>query len=142
MESCIFCEIIGNRIAASVVSKDEKVTVLMDIQPINPGHLLIIPNEHTAHLTELDEEVGAHLFRTGMQVGKALRKSGVRCEGVNLLLADGEAAGQEVFHVHLHVFPRFKGDGFGFRFGPEYNSKPSRASLDAVAEKIKASLSG
>ncbi len=126
---------------ASVVYKDEKVTVLMDVQPINPGHLLIIPNEHTANLTELDEEVGAHLFRTGMRIGKALRKSGVRCEGVNLLLADGEAAGQEVFHIHLHVFPRFKGDGFGFRFGPEYNSKPSRASLDAIAEKIKTSLS-
>ncbi len=121
--------------------KDERVTVLMDIQPINPGHLLIVPNEHTSNLAELDEEVGAHLFRTGMRVGKALRKSGLRCEGVTLLLADGEAAGQEVPHVHLHVFPRFQGDGFGFRFGSDYNSKPSRARLDAIAGRIKASLS-
>ncbi len=121
--------------------KDERVTVLMDIQPINPGHLLIVPNGHTATLAELDEEVGAHLFRTGMRVGKALRKSGLRCEGVTLLLADGEAAGQEVPHVHLHVFPRFQGDGFGFRFGSDYNSKPSRARLDAIAGRIKASLS-
>ncbi len=141
MESCIFCEILRGGIEASVVFQDEKVTALMDIQPINPGHLLIIPNKHATHLTELDEEIGAHLFRTGMRVAKALHSSGIRCEGVNFLLADGEAAGQEVLHVHLHVYPRFKGDGFGLRFGPEYNLKPSRASLDAIAEKIKASLS-
>ena len=79
-----------------------------------------------------------------MQVGRhlaaALRKSGLRCEGVNLFLADGDAAGQEVPHVHLHVFPRFKGDQFGLRFGPRYSQRPSRETLDGVAVLIRAAL--
>jgi histidine triad (HIT) family protein len=64
----------------------------------------------------------------------------VKCEGVNLFIADGEAAGQDVFHVHLHIFPRFSGDGFGFIFGPAYTVKTSRQSLDEWAEKIRSVL--
>ena len=67
-----------------------------------------------------------------------MRQSGVRCEGVDLFLADGEAAGQEVFHVHWHIIPRYSGDGFGFRFGPEYENLPPRAELDRVASSIRA----
>lgn len=70
----------------------------------------------------------------------ALRASGLRCEGVNLFLADGEAAMQEIFHVHLHVFPRFAGDGFGLRFGPHYRERPEREALEAAAERIRAAL--
>ncbi len=60
-----------------------------------------------------------------------------RCEGVNLFLADGVAAGQEIFHAHLHVFPRFEGDGFGLRHSPKYYSLPERAALEAVASSIR-----
>jgi histidine triad (HIT) family protein len=112
----------------------------MDIQPANPGHVLIVPNRHATYLADLDEESGAHMFRVAQRVAQALRHSGIRCEGVNLFLADGEAAGQEVFHVHLHVFPRFRGDGFGLRFGPHYPERPARAELDALAEKVRAAL--
>lgn len=77
------------------------------------------------------------MFKVGMKIAKALRRSGLQCEGVNFFLADGKAAGQEVSHVHLHVLPRFAGDGFGFRFGPNYGKMPSRSSLDEVAGKIK-----
>ena len=80
------------------------------------------------------------MFTTGMRMAGALRKSGVKCEAVNFFLADGEAAGQQIFHVHLHVLPRFDGDGFGLKFGPHYREKPSRTSLDEVARKIKASI--
>jgi histidine triad (HIT) family protein len=76
------------------------------------------------------------------RVAAALRASGVRCEGVNLFLADGEAAMQEVPHVHLHVFPRWRGDGFGLRFGPDYKHKPPRAALETVASQIRAALDG
>jgi histidine triad (HIT) family protein len=72
-----------------------------------------------------------------MRVAAALRACGVRCEGVNLFLADGEAAGQEIFHAHLHVFPRFAGDGFGLKFSPNYFVVPSRADLDEVASDIR-----
>lgn len=72
-----------------------------------------------------------------MRVAAALRKCGVRCQGVNLFLADGEAAGQEIFHSHLHVFPRFAGDGFGLKFSPNYFVLPPRADLDEVADDIR-----
>lgn len=79
----------------------------MDIQPVNPGHVLIIPRAHAARLSELDDETGAHMFKIAMRISEALRRSGMKCEGINLFLVDGEAAFQEVFHVHLHVIPRF-----------------------------------
>jgi histidine triad (HIT) family protein len=137
MTDCIFCDILASRLPASIVHQDGICTALLDIQPINPGHTLVIPNSHTASLAELDEGVGAHVFHIAQRVAAALRRSGLRCEGVNLLLADGEAAGQEVFHVHLHVVPRFSGDGFGFRFPSQYTAKPERQELDGVAEKIR-----
>ena len=92
----------------------------MDIRPVNPGHLLVIPLVHAAGLTTLESDTGAQMFRVGQRLAEAIRRSGVRCEGINFLLADGEAAGQEVFHVHLHVIPRYAGDGFGFRYGPDF----------------------
>jgi diadenosine tetraphosphate (Ap4A) HIT family hydrolase len=85
----------------------------MDIQPINTGHLLIIPKKHATYLKELEPDTGAHMFKIGMKLSAALRASGIRCEGINLLLADGEAAGQDVFHVHLHIIPRFMVMGLG-----------------------------
>jgi histidine triad (HIT) family protein len=72
--------------------------------------------------------------------GAALYASGLRCEGVNLFLADGEAAGQEVFHVHLHVIPRFEGDGFGLTFGPDYADGSDRERLERTAERIRDAL--
>jgi histidine triad (HIT) family protein len=141
MHNCVFCEILHGNAEGSVAYEDEACVALMDIQPVNPGHILVIPRVHASYLSELAENIGAKMFTTGMRMARALRKSGVQCEGVNLFLADGEEAGQEVFHVHLHVLPRFEGDGFGLKFGPHYGEKPSRASLDEVAGKIKATIS-
>lgn len=140
--SCIFCEIIGGQAPASFVYEDEAVVAFMDIQPVNPGHLLVVPRGHAPHLADLDSQVGGHLFRVGQRLAAALRRSTLRCEGVNLYLADGEAAGQEVWHVHLHVLPRFDGDGFGLRFGPDYGRWPGRDSLDATAAAIRRELEG
>lgn len=140
MSDCIFCDILSGKLLSSVVYQDERCTALMDIQPINPGHVLVIPNSHAACLADLEEGVGSDLFRVAQRVAAALRSSGLRCEGVNLFLADGEAAGQEVFHVHLHVFPRHKGDGFGFKFPSGYSNKPDRRELDAIALQIKDAL--
>ncbi len=80
----IFAKIIQGKVPASFVYQDEKVSAFMDIQPINPGHVLVIPNQEVVSLTELDEETGAHLFRIGHRIAKALRQSGLKCEGVNL----------------------------------------------------------
>jgi histidine triad (HIT) family protein len=140
MSDCIFCHIVSGQAPASIVYRDDAVTAFLDIQPVNPGHVLVVPNGHAAYLADLDEEVGARLFRVAMRVAAAVRQSEVWCEGINLFLADGEAAMQEVFHVHLHVIPRFQGDGFGLKFGPDYGNKPARPELDALAGRIASRL--
>lgn len=108
---CVFCDIIRGDAPASVVYADDQVVAFMDIQPVNPGHLLVVPRAHATYLVDLDEAVGGHLFQVGMRLAQAVRQVNVRCEGVDLFLADGEAAGQEILHVHLHIIPRFTGDG-------------------------------
>ena len=140
MGDCIFCRIVAGDAPASVVHRDERCVAFMDIRPVNPGHLLVVPTRHAAHLVDTDAETVAHLTRVAHRLAAAIRASGLRCEGVNLHLADGAAAGQDVFHVHLHVIPRWKGDGFGLRFAPGYGVRP-RAELDAAADAVRATLS-
>jgi histidine triad (HIT) family protein len=139
-EDCIFCKLVNGQLPISTVYEDDRVMGAMDIQPVNTGHVLIFPKTHAARLADLSPDLGAHVFKVAMKVSEALRASGVRCEGVNLLLADGEAAGQEISHVHLHVFPRFKGDGFGFRFDESYFILPEREKLDETASEIRDAL--
>lgn len=137
LETCIFCELVAGKLAISVIDETEDVLAFMDIQPVNPGHVLIIPKRHAPYLEDLDSTLGGEIFAMGMRVAAALRKCGVRCEGVNLFLADRQAAGQEVFHAHLHVVPRFAGDGFGLKFSPNYFVLPARAELDDIAKDIR-----
>ncbi len=133
---CVFCRIIDGQAPASIIHEDELAVVFMDIDPVNPGHALVVPRAHATHLADLPEETGAHLFKLAMRTAAAMRKTaGLRCEGVNLFLADGEAAFQEVFHVHLHVFPRFKGDKF--KISAKWGQNPPRQALDELAEAIK-----
>jgi histidine triad (HIT) family protein len=141
MQGCLFCGIVAGHVEASIVYRDDHVTAFLDIQPVNPGHLLIVPNRHATYLADLDPDDGAQLFRVGQRLVAALRRSELRCEGVNLFLADGEAAMQEVFHVHLHVFPRYKDDGFSLTFGPQYWTRPERSELARVAEQLRNVLS-
>lgn len=140
METCVFCEILAGKLPVSMVYQDEICSAFLDIQPVNPGHVLVIPNQHAPYLADLEEETGAHMFRVAQRLAAALRVSGVQCEGVNFFLADGEAAMQEVFHVHLHVFPRYQGDGFGLEFSPDYFTLPERSELDGIAEDIRNAL--
>lgn len=140
MDQCIFCDILAGKAPASIVYQDAGCTAFMDIQPVNPGHILVVPNAHAANLADLDEETGAHMFRTSRRLAAALYSSGIKCEGVNFLLADGKSAGQEVFHVHLHVIPRFPGDGFGFKLSLRYLHKSPRRELDEIARKIKEAI--
>jgi histidine triad (HIT) family protein len=142
MPDCIFCRILAGELPASFVHRDESVAAFMDIQPVNPGHLLVVPVQHGAHLADIDAETAADVMRVGHAAAAALRASGLTCEGVNFFLADGEAAMQEVFHVHLHVFPRFKGDGFGLTFHPQYHTRrPERRELDDHAMALRGLIS-
>ena len=96
---------------------------------------MVIPRRHYAYMRDMDEDTGMHLFKITLRMEQAIRSSGVRCEGINLFLADGEAAFQKVFHLHMHVFPRFKGDPF--KIEADWSAKPPREELDRIAGQIK-----
>jgi histidine triad (HIT) family protein len=131
--ACVFCAIVSGDEPASRVYEDGDVLAFMDLHPVNPGHLLVIPKRHAVGLPDLDVDLGAQLWRAGHRLSLALRRTGLRCEGVNLFLADGEAAFQEVFHVHLHVVPRYAGDGFRIHADVR---QAARAELDEVAALV------
>ncbi|AHI00936.1 HIT family protein [Kutzneria viridogrisea] len=134
---CVFCAIVSGNAPASVVHSEEDLIVFCDLNPITRGHLLVVPKAHSVGLADLPEATGQRLFGTGQRMAAALRRSGLPCDGVNLLLADGEAAGQTVFHVHLHVIPRHAGDPLRFHTGQR---GASRSDLDAVAGLVSAVL--
>ena len=140
MTFCIFCKIVEGSAPSSKVYEDEICLAFMDIQPVNPGHVLVIPKAHFSDLSDLPAETGGHLFQVAQRIALSMPKTDVKNEGIDFFLANGEAAGQEVFHVHLHIIPRYEGDGFGFRFGPNYNNLPERSQLDAIAVQIKQQL--
>lgn len=136
----IFSKILAGEAPASFVYRDELVAAFMDIQPVNTGHVLVVPVRPATYLADLDDESAARMFVVAKRVAAAIRNSGLRCEGVNLFLADGEAAGQEVFHAHLHVIPRFAGDGFGLKLPPHYSQLPAREALDGWAEQLRKAM--
>jgi len=135
VSDCIFCKILAGKLPASIVYEDDIVMAVMDIGPVNPGHVIVIPKKHVPFMADMDEDTGMHLFKITMRMEQAIRESGVRCEGINLFLADGEAAFQEVFHLHMHVIPRFKGDPF--KIDADWSVRPPRAELDEVANRIR-----
>ncbi|MCC2323518.1 HIT family protein [Cellulomonas sp. zg-B89] len=137
-DDCVFCGIVERRLDASVVHESANVLAIMDIDPVTPGHVLVLPRAHLPELADLDDDLAAEMFAVARSVAAALRRSPLRSEGVNLFYADGEAAFQEVFHSHLHVFPRFADDGF--TIGARWGSNPSRAELDANAATLRAEL--
>jgi histidine triad (HIT) family protein len=136
-DPCIFCQILSGAIPGTFIYRDAECAAFMDIKPINPGHVLVVPVQHAAYLSVLNRRTAGRMMELAHTVVAALRASTLRCAGVNLFLADGEVAMQEVFHVHLHVFPRYVGDGFGLRFGPHYSKQP-RDALEVAAASIRA----
>jgi histidine triad (HIT) family protein len=140
VSDCLFCRLVAGDGEVSLVEEAERTVTFMDIRPVVRGHALVVPRAHATSLADLVPEDGAALFHGGQRAAAALRTSTLRCEGVNLFLADGEAAGQDVFHVHLHVIPRFRGDGFGLRLPPDYSVRP-RAELDEAAAALRQSFS-
>lgn len=136
-DDCVICEIVAGRLESSRVYEDDRVLAFMDLHPVTPGHLLVVPKVHAPYLADVDEELGMHVFAVARRLAAALRASDLPCEGINLFLADGEAAFQEVFHLHLHVFPRTVGDGF--RISADWRERP-RAELDEAASRVRAGL--
>jgi histidine triad (HIT) family protein len=121
-----------------VVYEDETVVAFMDLNPVTPGHLLVVPRKHAVGLEDLDAATSAHVWSVGHNLARAVRRSALRCEGINVLLCDGEVAFQTVLHLHLHVIPRYAGDGWAI---VPQTAERDRALLDGDARAIKTAMS-
>ena len=137
MSDCIFCEILKGNSPASFTYQDDTVVAFMDVQPITQGHMLVVPRAHAVLMSEVEDSVAMRSFRVARHLGSVVRKT-LGAAGVNLFVADGEAAFQDVPHFHVHVIPRYPSDGFGLTFPAKYSQPPSRAELETIAEAIRA----
>ena len=138
MPGCIFCQIAQGESPASKVYEDEHTLAFMDLQQATEGHVLVIPKRHVENLYELDEETTAQLFQSVVRVARAMRDS-LRPSGLNLWQANGRAAGQSVFHAHVHILPRREGDGLHIAVR-ERAGRASRTDLDDLAARIRAKV--
>lgn len=135
---CIFCAIVRGEAAAEVVYADDATLAFMDHAPLVPGHVLVIPRGHYRALWDLDDAAAGALMRTIVLVSGAVNAA-MEPEGMNLFHSTGAAAGQSVFHVHVHVVPRNPGDRFRPPYVPE---REGDAALAATATRIRAALPG
>jgi histidine triad (HIT) family protein len=136
MSDCVFCRIVAGQIPSTRVFEDEHTLAFMDIGHVNPGHTLVAAKKHAANLYELDEAQAEALARTSRRVALAIRDA-FKPEGLSVYQANGKAAGQTVFHYHVHLLPRHAGDGMELTW-PVKN--PPRDQLEAYAARIRAGL--
>ncbi len=136
MDNCVFCRIVEGELPASKVFEDEHTLVIMDIQSVNPGHMLVLVKPHRENVYALDDELAGAVFRTAARMAR-LAKQVVGCEGVTLFQANETAGAQTVFHFHIHVLPRWAGDGMDLAW-PVKN--PPREALEEMAAKLRAAL--
>ena len=133
---CIFCKIVAKQIPATVVHEDAHTLAFMDIGQVNPGHVLVAVKKHADNIYALDDTQAAELFKAAARVARAIRGA-FDPEGLSVYQANGKAAGQTVFHLHVHLVPRYAGDGMELTW-PVKN--PPREKLVEYADKIKAKL--
>jgi diadenosine tetraphosphate (Ap4A) HIT family hydrolase len=134
---CVFCAIVSGAASATFLHQDDLVVAAMDIRPVQPGHLLVLPRAHAKLIPELDDAILSRLWAVATDLNRALRRSSLPVEAVSVYVADGEAAGQEIAHMHIHLIPRHANDGFGFRFPPGYGFQPERSELERLAREIR-----
>lgn len=132
LEDCVFCRIVRGEASASVVYENEGVLAFLDIRPINEGHTLVIPKRHYAHIWELPEAEVARVFITARRIAGALREA-LGAAGIRIVQLNDRAAGQEVFHLHVHVIPYYGEATPGRRAA-------RKTELDRIAEKIRERL--
>jgi histidine triad (HIT) family protein len=135
---CVFCRIVAGEAEASIAYEDEATVAFMDLRQFHPGHTLVVPRRHVRDIYELDDATGAALIAAVSRVARAVRDA-FAPDGINIWQSTGAAAGQEVFHLHAHVLPRWEGDGL-VQFYPSKPERPPRWELDAQAAKIRAAL--
>jgi histidine triad (HIT) family protein len=134
--NCIFCKIIAGEIPSAAIYEDEDFKVIMDIFPAAKGHAIIIPKKHCADLYELEDDTAAKALLVARKIAKAM-KAELNCDGINLLQNNGEAAGQSVFHFHIHLIPRYKNDTVKMSWTQgSYQEGEAAALAGAIAKRI------
>lgn len=131
--NCIFCKIIEGDIPSKTFYEDDDFKVIFDISPASKGHVIILPKYHAANIFELPEEITAKAFVMAKKIATVLKKV-LNCDGVNILQNNGEAAGQTVFHLHIHVIPRFNNDNMGLTWK---QGKADADELDKIIAEAK-----
>ena len=134
-ENCIFCKILAGEIPSTAVYEDDDFKAILDVSPAARGHVIILPKNHAANIYELPDEDASKIMVVAKKIATAIEKA-YHCDGVNILQNNGEAAGQTVFHLHVHVIPRFKGDTVNI--GWKQGDMPE--DLDAICKEIQAQL--
>ena len=137
-KQCIFCQIIAGKIQAKKIYEDEKVLGVLDINPANPGHILLLPKEHYAIMPQMPEEEISHIFMSAKHISNAMLRS-IEAQGTNIIVANGVAAGQRAQHFMVHIIPRKENDGIQFTL-PQKTMPES--DIESVGNLITASLAG
>jgi histidine triad (HIT) family protein len=135
-EDCIFCKIVAGEIPSFTLCEDERTLAFMDINPANDGHALVIPKRHARDLHEIADADAAAVIATARRVAGAVDRT-VKPAGLNLVQCNGEAAGQSVFHFHMHVLPRATGDELKMNWGL---TPGDMQAIGALAERIRENL--
>ncbi len=133
--TCIFCKIVKGEIPCEKIYENEENLAFLDISPLNPGHTLVVPKEHSRNVLEISENSYKAVAKTAQKVAKAIIE-GLKADGVNVHMNNESAAGQVVFHTHIHVIPRYNNDGFL----PWHKTNHSKEEIAAAGEKIKSHL--
>ena len=135
-ENCVFCRIVAKQIPASIVHEDEHTLAFMDLGQVNPGHVLVAVKAHAENLYELSDAQAGAAFRAARRVAQAIRAV-FAPPGLSVYQANGKAAGQTVFHLHVHLVPRHDADGMALTW-PVKN--PPRETLEDYATQLRARL--
>jgi histidine triad (HIT) family protein len=136
---CTFCNLIRGSAEVSMCYEDSDAIAFMDIQPVNNGHVLVVPRQHYESLLDVPEEIGMHLFQVTMRLAGAIRRV-TGCEDLNIVVNSGAAAGQDEPHYHVHIIPRRVGDGFDIPLPFNGSEMPDRTVLDAYAARLISAL--
>ena len=133
MENCIFCKIANGEITSATLYEDEDFRVILDLGPASKGHALILPKTHAANIYEISDEIAAKAMVLAKKMASKLTEV-LNCDGFNIVQNNGEAAGQTVFHFHMHLIPRYKNDGVGIQWKPGTLTDEVKAE---ILEKVK-----
>jgi histidine triad (HIT) family protein len=134
--SCVFCRIAQKQVPASIVYEDEKVMAFLDIRPLNEGHALVISKEHYENIFDIPRELIEYVHGVTKRIALAVEET-TKADGISIIQQNGEAAGQEIFHLHIHVIPRYEGQKL-----PSFSelAEADREKLSQTAAKIRQHL--